>query len=188
VNTPNGIALGVLGSMAVLIVGACSPRVQAVVPLELTRQDTCAADGMILLDHAGPHAQIVWKDGQRTFYCEAREAYSIWTDPIERNRIAGFFVQDMGGLAWASHADHWIDAASALVVVDSAKFGSMGLSYVPFGRREDAEAFTVENGGELLTFGQISPEVVLHSEERRREAPGGPGLHAHAMKGMRAGE
>ncbi|MCX7117910.1 MAG: nitrous oxide reductase accessory protein NosL [Legionellales bacterium] len=137
----------------------------------LTPETTCAMDGMILMDFAGSKAQILWKDGHRTFYCEAREAFSVWLDPIQKPRISIFFLQDLGGVPWGAYVDRWHPAAQMYLVIDSKKAGAMGLSYVPFLNRKDAEAFQSTHGGQLIPLAKITEKTLEHSEALMRQHP-----------------
>lgn len=155
-------------------------------PTKLTRSDTCAADGMILMDFAGPKAQILWKNGKRTYYCEAREAFNVWLDPIKQKRIAAFYVQDFSGLHWGIYAGHWIKwplnkaGVKQIVwfVVDSRKLGAMGISYISFTKQQDAVAFQKKYGGHVLTFKQITEAVLQNTRQLMIKRPNmyGPGM------------
>jgi copper chaperone NosL len=159
-----------LAVMACTLIGlGCSAADEAQAPpaVDLTRQDSCAADGMILLDFPGPKAQFIWRDSRRTAYCETREAFATWLNPVERNRIRAFYVQDLSGLPWGSYVDRWIAAEKALFVIGSDQMGAMGISYPAFARREDADIFRRDHGGRILSLDEITPEVYEASQEEQ---------------------
>ncbi len=163
---------GIFILSTMMIVGCFEDNKNKVAAMELTREHECAHDGMILVDYIGPKAQLVWKDGKRTFYCEAREAFNEWLDPIQNKRIAGFFVQDFSDISWGSYTDKWISADQAIFVIDSKKEGAMGLSYVPFSQQENAIKFHKENGGEILKTAAINQEVLMASNSKLKKRLG----------------
>ncbi len=120
---------------------------EAAAPQTLTGAEVCAIDGMVLRDYAGPKAQILWRDGRRTFYCEAREAFTEWLDRIRRNRISEFYVQDFGGRGWGNYPDRWIRAQDAIFVIESEKLGAMGSSFASFLDPAEADAFSAGSPG-----------------------------------------
>jgi thiamine biosynthesis lipoprotein len=138
-------------------------------PQTLSVAEVCAADGMILRDHAGPKAQILWRDGRRTFYCEAREAFAEQLNRIRSKRIVAFYVQDFADRAWASYPDHWIRAKDAVFVIGSEKRGAMGSSYVSFLDPAHADAFVAQYGGRQLRLDEFTPEVYAAAQQAHIE-------------------
>jgi len=62
---------------------------------------------------------------------------------------------------WDAPQGHWIDAKSAFYVKDSKKRGSMGGTLASFAQEADAQAFVAKNGGTVLRFDQVTPEMVV---------------------------
>ncbi len=152
--------------IVVLVVGnllACEKSQVSYSPETLTRQHTCALDGMIVADYKGPKGQIVWKDGSRSFYCDVREAMFSWVNPVEQNRIAKLYVQDFSGVEWGAHKDRWVEAASVSFVIDSQQKGAMGVSYVPFSVTADAAAFQQQFGGKIVALDAINEQTLAVS-------------------------
>jgi thiamine biosynthesis lipoprotein len=135
----------------------------------LTGAEVCAADGMILRDYDGPKAQILWKDGRRTFYCEAREAFALWLDRIRSKQILAFYVQDFADRPWGNYKDHWILAQDAIFVIESERQGAMGSSFVSFRDSAHADAFSAEQGGRQLRLAEITPDVYAASQQTHLE-------------------
>lgn len=131
----------------------------AATAIDLTSDATCASDGMMLMEFEGPKAQILWKNGERSYFCEAREAFEFWTNPIERNRMDGFFVQDFGGIEWGAYPDRWIRAQDATYVIGSNKLGAMGITYVSFSKPSAASSFQLRHGGRSLLLEEITLTV-----------------------------
>jgi thiamine biosynthesis lipoprotein len=142
---------------------------EAAVPMELTGAEVCAVDGMILRDYDGPKAQILWKDGRRTFYCEAREAFVEWTNRIEHKRISEFYVQNFADRPWDHYSGHWIRAQGAVFVIESEQLGAMGSSFVSFGDPAHAAAFSAKHGGRALRLDEITTEVFEASQQTHLE-------------------
>lgn len=134
-------------------------------PLNLTKNEICASDSMIIVNYNGPKAQILWKDGSRSFYCEVREAFHESLNKIRGKQISSFYVQDFSGIAWGSYIDRWILASEAFYVIDSRKDGAMGLTYVPFGNYDSANDFFKLYGGKIIKFIDIDDKVIAHSSK-----------------------
>jgi thiamine biosynthesis lipoprotein len=157
-----GCALAVAAALGC---GQKTDERDAAAPQALTGAEVCAIDGMILRDYDGPKAQILWRDGRRTFYCEAREAFAEWSDRIRRKRILELYVQDFADRPWGNYSDHWIRAQDAVFVIESEKHGAMGSSFVSFLDPADADAFSAEHGGRQLRLLGITPDVYAVSQQ-----------------------
>ncbi len=159
------LSMGVLALSVSLSLSCEGAKNQAPAePVNLTQDVTCASDGMMLMEFDGPKAQILWENGERSFFCEAREAFEFWTNPIQRNRIHAFYVQDFGGVEWGSYPDRWILARDAIFVIGSKKLGAMGITYVSFAKPSDARLFQLEQGGRTLLLEEITVEVFESSQ------------------------
>lgn len=131
-----------------------------VYPVNLNKSHICACDGMILINYNGPKAQILWKDGSRSFYCEVKEAFYDYLDSIKSKRIKAFFVQDFSYLDWGSYIDKWILAKEVVYVIDSSKDGAMGITYVPFSKLDYANKFFLLYGGKMVKFDEIDLNIL----------------------------
>jgi thiamine biosynthesis lipoprotein len=155
-------------ALAFALVFGCGQGVddqEAAAPQVLTGAEVCALDGMILRDYDGPKAQILWRDGRRTFYCEAREAFAERLDRVRSKRILEFYVQDFADRPWASYAGHWVRAEDAVFVIESEKHGAMGSSFVSFLDPVDADNFSAKYGGRQFRLDEITPEVYAASQQ-----------------------
>lgn len=135
------------------------------VPYNLTKKEMCASDSMIIVNYNGPKAQILWKNGSRSFYCEVREAFYESLDKIKKKQILAFYVQDFSDIEWGSYVDKWILASEAFYVIDSKKDGAMGLTYVPFSRYNSASEFFNLYGGEIIEFNAIDTNILSRSSK-----------------------
>ena len=132
-------------------------------PVNLNKNHMCASDAMIIVNYNGPKAQILWKDGSRSFYCEAREIFYDLLDTIKNKQVLASYVQDFSNIEWGSYNDRWILAKDAYYVVDSDKDGAMGLTYFPFSILESAKLFQSNHGGDLLKFNEITAHTLSKS-------------------------
>lgn len=55
---------------------------------------------------------------------------------------------------------HWIDAKSAVYVLDSKRHDSMGPTIASFAQKIDAQKFAGQWGGKVLRFAEVNPEMV----------------------------
>ena len=166
----NPLKLGcALAFVLALGCGQAADEREVAAPKELTGAEVCAVDGMILRDYDGPKAQILWRDGRRTFYCEAREVFAEWSDRIRRKRILEFYVQDFADRPWDHYSGHWIRAQDAVFVIESEMRGAMGSSFVSFRDPAHAVAFSALHGGRVLRLDEITPDVYAASEHTHLE-------------------
>lgn len=146
---------------AAAVLAGCGEAVQTPPqPVEITRDTYCSLDGMALADYPGPKAQIHYAQGKPDFFCDTVEMFSIYLRPEQQRRVRAVYVQDMGQADWNEPRGHWIDAKTAFYVAGSRMRGSMGPTLASFSREQDAKAFAAKNGGKLLRFGEVTPDMV----------------------------
>jgi copper chaperone NosL len=158
--------------MAVLFLSGCGEKEGASVadaPRDLTREEVCMIDGMILLDYPGPKGQIVLKNGEARFFCDTKGLISTLYDPDYKVKIKRAYVQDFAGRKWGSYSDRWIDVNQAFLVMDSAKLGAMGPTMATFSSRSDADAFAAEHGGAVVPFTEFNESMLEEYLKRVRQ-------------------
>lgn len=138
-------------------------------PQTLTRQEVCMLDGMILMDYPGPKGQALYKNGEAHFFCDTKGLLSTLYDPTYKSKIKQAYVQDVGGQAWGSYKDGWIEVEKAFLVFDSDQFGAMGPTVATFSKREDADAFVAKHGGSLMPFADLNEDLLSEYLIRVRE-------------------
>ena len=146
--------------IAVMLAGGCGDQPAAVRPQDITQATVCALDGMLLMDHPGPKAQVHYDQGPPDFFCDTKEMFAIYLRPEQRKRVVGVFTQDMGKADWNRPEGHWIDAKAAFYVFGSSRHGSMGPTVASFARAEDAQAFAKKHGGKVLRFEGVTLDLV----------------------------
>jgi len=148
-------------------------------PVTLTAEAVGYFCQMNVLEHEGPMAQIhlagypapVW-------FTQIRDAVAYTRMPEETTEIIAIYVSDMGQApSWSTPgADNWVDADAAVFVIGSRQAGGMGApEAVPFGSRNDAEAFVASNGGEIVSLADIPDAYVLSPVDTAAFAETSPG-------------
>jgi len=154
----------------VFLVAGCDAEKPAETPppQTLTSEAIGHYCGMDLMEHTGPKGQIILSSQKvPVWFSSARDAFSYTMLDEEAKDIRAIYVSDMGKAPNWEHpgVDNWIEARSALFVIDSRKQGGMGApETVPFSNRADAEKFVAENGGRIVAFADVPQDYVLSSE------------------------
>ena len=148
--------------LAAAALAACGNAADTVAhPQELTRDVACSLDGMTLMDYPGPKAQVVYEQGAPDFFCDTIELFAVVLKPEQLRRTRAIYVQDMGQADWNAPTGHWIDARTAFYVTGSKHRGSMGPTIASFAREQDARALVASEGGRVLRFDEVTPEMVV---------------------------
>jgi nitrous oxide reductase accessory protein NosL len=120
--------------------------------------DRCAVCGMFVHKYPNWVATVVFADGAQVFFDGPKDLFRYLLD-LEKyqagdREIAGVFVTDY-------YRVRFIDAETAHFVTGSDVTGPMGAELIPLGKREEAETFARDHGGqETLEFGDITLEKV----------------------------
>lgn len=125
--------------------------------------DECHLCGMIITNFPGPKGQLYSRSEQGSKkFCSTRDMFAFIVDPENQHNIQQAFVHDMAVTPW-DHPDEetYIDAKQAFYVIGHGKKGAMGPTLASFSKREDAEAFTRVEGGQVLTFDEITLQVLI---------------------------
>lgn len=142
------------------LLAACGKDEKPIQLTEPTRDTACSLDGMTLVDYPGPKGQIHYASGEVSFFCDTMELVSIYLKPEQQKTIRAALVQDMGKTSWDKPQGNWIDATKALYVQGGKKHGSMGPTLATFSAQADADKFVAEQGGKVLKFSELTPEMV----------------------------
>jgi copper chaperone NosL len=159
-RTPAARAAALLLAAAAL--AACSTAADpSLHPADISRDTTCSLDGMTLMDYPGPKAQILYEQGVPDFFCDTIELFAVYLKPEQQKRVRAVYVQDMGQADWNNPTGHWIDAKTAFYVAGSKERGSMGPTIASFAREQDARALVAKEGGRVLRFEQVTPDMAV---------------------------
>lgn len=106
-------------------------------------------------------AEIYFKDGTKLMFESPGDMLSFYTAP---NRYdVDDAHKDLAKIERITVKDHQskqpIDARQAKFVYKSKVEGPMGPDFLPFGKREDAEAFVAANGGTLVSLIEVTGEM-----------------------------
>lgn len=145
---------------ALLLLAACGEAARSLAAGEPADDAVCALDGMSLRDYPGPKAQIVFKGGRIDYFCSLAELFEVLFSEDGQHGAGASYVQDMGKADWNKPRGHWIDARNAFYVIDSRAQGAMGPTIGTFALRENAQAFAAREGGRVLDYSQIKPDVL----------------------------
>ncbi|MFB6098080.1 MAG: nitrous oxide reductase accessory protein NosL, partial [Salinibacter sp.] len=78
----------------------------------------------------------------------SRVDYKVWT------------AQDTPYIESATAPDTFADATTVVYVVGSRVHGAMGPEFIPFSAKRDAKAFARKYGGRLVSWEQVTPEML----------------------------
>ncbi len=137
-------------------------QAEEIKPVEPTMKDTCPICGMMPAKYPQWKAQVVLKDGKRYHFDSPKDMFKFIlgltnkNEPkqwVDKNEIAAIFVTDYT-------TKKYIDAKKAYYVKGSDVQGPMGDDLIPFAEKEDAQKFVSEHGGEIITFGDVTVDIV----------------------------
>jgi nitrous oxide reductase accessory protein NosL len=113
-------------------------------------------------------AEIIYSDGTKvmfetagdmlTFY-DAPDKYEVTDAQKDRGNIDRILMKDY-------HSKAAIDARQAALVYKSKVNGPMGPDVFAFQSQQEARSFVETNGGSLLTFNDLTTEMVRNLRKR----------------------
>lgn len=155
----------IVGLLALL--AACQERTaQDLTPQDMTAETLGHYCQMNLLEHPGPKGQV-FLEGMPAplFFSQVRDAIAYMRGPEQMAPILIVYVNDMGaaGATWDKPGDgNWVAIDKAVFVVGSHREGGMGApETIPFSSRQKAEEFARGEGGRVLSFAEITDDMVL---------------------------
>ena len=151
-----------------LALAACDQQQASVTqppPHDLTPDAISHFCGMNVLEHPGPKGQIILASrSDPVWFSSARDALAFTMLPEEPKDIQAIYVSDMGKApSWDKPgAANWVEAHHAVFVIGSRLKGGMGADEaVPFSDRATAEKFASEQGGRIVSFGDMPRDYIL---------------------------
>jgi copper chaperone NosL len=159
-------------SLSILLTGLCLVWMGCGKPSGPLRADAkegvCPVCGMDVKASDAAMAEIVYSDGTKlmfetagdmlTFY-NSPEKYQVTETQKDRSRIDRILMKD-----YNSKAE--IDARQVALVYKSRVNGPMGPDVFAFQSQDEARSFVETNGGSLLTFNELTPEMVRNLRKR----------------------
>ena len=149
---------------AALLVGCGAQVASSESAIDVHDGDICAVCGMYLRGSPGPRAQA-WETGSTKplIFDSVRDFFAWELQPEHQHTASTMYVQDSARIDWqhpTGAASSFIDAHQAYYVAWQPLPGSMGATLAPFATRAAAEHFVAEHGGAVLSFDQITPDLV----------------------------
>lgn len=128
---------------------------------EPAQTDTCVVCGMYPARFPRHDSQILTSAGTTLHFCSTRCMVHFLADPAK-------YVKEpvQTKMAWVKiFADGMYESAfGAYYVVGSKVDGPMGKEAIPFKFRKDAEEFIRQNGGKIVGYSELTPEVLMGGE------------------------
>ncbi|KPN30028.1 NosL [Halolamina pelagica] len=144
----------------------------------LSEDATCDVCGMVISQHPGPTSEIFYADEQPAGHDNPARFDSTWEafqfdfEHEDWSREA-FYVTDYSTVDYeirtdddqeiiSTHydADSFVDATTVTFVAGSSVVGAMGEDLIAFSEAGDAESFQSEYGGDIVSFEEVSPELI----------------------------
>ena len=116
---------------------------------------------MLLADYPGPKAQIQYADqAEPTFFCDTVELFSTLLSPEQVSKIDARLGAGHGQGRLGRPRGHWIDAAARFYVLGQQTSWLDGPDHCQLLARGRRHEIRQEYGGNVLRFGDISPDMV----------------------------
>lgn len=148
-----------------LLLSACgnSPAPAAQAAVDIHKGDSCAVCGMYIDAGPGPRGEAWVQDYKAPLkFGSTRDFFAYVLDPENQTRLQQLLVQDSAAINWqhpSNAAATFVDARSAWYVAWQPLIGVMGPTFASFATRADAETFVRAQGGEILAFSAVTPEM-----------------------------
>lgn len=145
-------------------------------PMVIPESITCGKCGMYPARYPQWQSQIIFTDGTMTPFDGCKCMFNFmngmgkFDKAHTRNDVAVTWVKDFS-------SGKWINGEDAHYVVGSEKMGPMGKELIPFTDHMEAMQFQKEQGGTMMKYAEITPEVL-------KSLMGGMKKHGHGSKHM----
>lgn len=116
-------------------------------------QDECVVCRMYPARYPRHRSQVASTNGHVDHFCSTHCLFEWLAAPRNRLPQAG-----RSGMIWVTDyaSGRWISGSTAYYVIGSGTTGPMGTEAIAFDRRDQAMAFRRAEGGQVLTFEQVS--------------------------------
>jgi nitrous oxide reductase accessory protein NosL len=151
-------------------------------PMVIAQDVSCGKCGMYPAKYPRWQSQIIFKDGSMTPFdgckctpfdgCKCMFNLMLSMDKYDKahsmDDVAAVWVKDFSN-------GTWIDGTEAHFVVGSKMMGPMGKELIPFADHAAAMKFHHEQGGNMMGYAEITPEVL-------KSLMGGMKKHGHGSE------
>lgn len=128
---------------------------------EPTEKDVCTVCGMYPASYPKHNCQIWTMDDSTLHFCSTQCMVNYNADPSK-------YVKEPAKtkMAWVTlFSDGMYESAfGTYYVVGSQVNGPMGREAIPFKLKKNAEEFVMANGGKIVSFPQLTPELVMDGQ------------------------
>lgn len=154
-----------IGLVAVLVlsIAACGPAEEAgesvsVAPVAIDDQEG-AVCGMLVRDQSAPRAQVIHRDGERSFLCSIGDLLAYLEVPSPSGEALEVLVEvmepDEDPLASHPEPHPWMRAADAVYVIGIPRRGIMGEPVLVYVDIETAEQVTAGTSARIVDFAEL---------------------------------
>ena len=145
-------------------------------PMAISQDVSCGKCGMYPAKYPQWQSQIIFNDGSMTPFdgCKCMFNFMSSMDKFDKahtkNDVAAVWVKDFSNSTW-------IDGTEAHFVVGSKMMGPMGKELIPFADHAAAMKFHQEQGGNMMMYTDITPEVLksLMGDMKKHDQDSGHG-------------
>jgi len=136
-----------------------SEMTAAVKPMTIPESASCGKCGMYPAKYPRWQSQIIFKDGTMTPFdgCKCMFNFMAAMDKYDNKHsgedLSAVLVKDF-------NSGKWLNAQEAYYVVGSNMMGPMGKELIPFADHAEAKKFHGEQGGTMMKYADITPEVL----------------------------
>jgi nitrous oxide reductase accessory protein NosL len=125
---------------------------------EPAEKDSCTVCGMYPASYPKHNCQIWAKDGSTLHFCSTQCLVNYNANPAKYLKKP---VKTK--MSWVTlFSDEMYESAiGAYYVIGSKVNGPMGKEAIPFKIKKNAEEFVKTNGGKIVSFSQLTPELVM---------------------------
>jgi len=159
--------------IALIFISGCSKQNVATnqPPVNIKSGDESAVCGMYITYQPGPRGELylVGLDVKPKLlkFGSTSSMFTYMHQPDVKNLLGSVYVQNVGepGFNWrhpSKKASSFIDARKAWYVINQDVCGSMGPTLAPFLSRHDAIVFSRKHGGKIVSFKQVTPQLLKH--------------------------
>ncbi|MCK5041515.1 MAG: nitrous oxide reductase accessory protein NosL [Sphingomonadales bacterium] len=134
-------------------------------PHNLADDDVSYFTSMVIVEHNGPKGHVIVEgEDKPLWFSSVRDTLAFTRLPEETRKILAIYLTDMSKADTWDNPDNstWAEAENLFYVVGSSKMGGMGQAeMVPFSIVSDAETFSQEFGGTVVTLDEIATDLIL---------------------------
>ena len=136
-----------------------SARIAVSQPMIIPKDVSCGKCGMYPANYPRWQSQIIFKDGSMTPFDGCKCLFNFMFSMDQHDKAHS---RDDVVVVWVKsfNSGEWMNAMDAHFVVGSNMMGPMGKELVPFADKAEAMKFHQEQGGDMMMYADITPEVL----------------------------